>query len=263
MTSAYERIGGYRPYVMEPRTSGSGGETLRGGFLYDQDDVTPEGLRRRVHSVFLAGGAFLTAEAGERARALHKNWAERAAANEFDVLDKLYLFYRTGRWIVGSHTATLMNSPYYHPFLDNRVVREALTLPAEWRHSEEVVFRLIETLAPRLADIPPEGSRWRFDRGIPRRPGELRSWYLRRPVLPRGGSSGFNWRTSFDENYLALLREQLMSGPRDIFDVVDEPGPSNCSAGCPAAGSNRYGTSTPSASCCPEHGGSRRRSSPR
>jgi len=31
----------------------------------------------------------------------------------------------------GPHTATLMNSPYYHPFFDNRVVREFLALPAE------------------------------------------------------------------------------------------------------------------------------------
>ncbi|HEU5156409.1 MAG TPA: asparagine synthase-related protein [Streptosporangiaceae bacterium] len=223
MTSAYERVGGYAPYVMEPRTSGSGGETLRGGFLYDQEDVSPDGLRRRVRSVFLSGEKFLTAAANERARTLHESWTDQAGPDGFDALDKLYLFYRTGRWIVGSHTATLMNSPYYHPFLDNQVVREALMLPAEWRHSEEVVFRLIETLAPRLAAVPPEGKPWRFDRGRPPlRPAGLRAWYRRRPVAARGGSSGFNWRSSFDENFLSLLREQLSSAPRELFDVVDE-----------------------------------------
>jgi hypothetical protein len=222
MTSAYERVNGYVPYAMEARTSGSGGETLRGGFLYDQDDVTPEGLRRRVRSVFLAGERFLTAAANERAHALYKSWTARAESDGFDSLDKLYLFYRTGRWMVGAHTATQMNSPYYHPFLDNRVVREALSLPAEWRHGEEVFFRLIETLAPQLANIPPEGKRWRFDRRRPRRPRELHAWYRRRPMVPQGGSSGFNWRKSFDEDFLDLLREQLVSAPRELFDVVDE-----------------------------------------
>ncbi|MCW2915100.1 MAG: hypothetical protein JWN52_3168 [Actinomycetia bacterium] len=62
-------------------------------------------------------------------------------------VDHLYLRYRTGRWIVGSHTATLMNSPYYQPFFDNRVVREALALPAEWRHSEEPFYHLIRQRA--------------------------------------------------------------------------------------------------------------------
>jgi hypothetical protein len=222
MTSAYEQICGYAPYLMEPRTSGSGGETLRGGFLYDQDDVTPHALRRRVRSVFLAGEKFLTAAANERARALHESWAARAETDGFDVLDKLYLFFRTGRWIVGSHTATLMNSPYYHPFLDNRVVRETLSLPAEWRHSEEVIFRLIETLAPELANIPPEGKRWRFDRRPQSRPRGLYAWHRRRAMVARGGSSGFNWRKSFDESFMGLLREQLMSAPRELFDVVDE-----------------------------------------
>jgi asparagine synthetase B (glutamine-hydrolysing) len=222
MTSAYEQISAYTPYVMEPRTSGSGGETLRGGFLYDQDDVTPQGLQRRVKSLYLAGEKFLTTQANERARTVHADWAERADEDGFDALDKLYLFYRTGRWIVGSHTAVLTNAPFYHPFFDNRAVREALTLPAEWRHSEEVVFRLIETLAPQLAGIPPEGKPWRFDRERPKLPTKLPGWYRRRPVLPTGGSSGFNWRKSFDEDFLALLREQLLSSPRELFDVVDE-----------------------------------------
>jgi hypothetical protein len=35
-------------------------------------------------------------------------------------------------------------------------------------------------------------------------------------------TSGFNWRKSFDENFLDLLREQLVSAPRELFDVVDE-----------------------------------------
>ncbi|WP_344267355.1 asparagine synthase-related protein [Actinomadura napierensis] len=150
MNSAYESVNRYRPFDPVPRTSGSGGETLRGGFLYDQDDVSAGGLRKRVRLIFFAAERLMTGEANARAAEEHRQWAE---GDGFDVLDKLYLYYRTGRWIVGSHTATLMNAPYYHPFFDNRVVREALGLAPEWRRSEYPFYLLIRELAPGLADV--------------------------------------------------------------------------------------------------------------
>jgi hypothetical protein len=223
MTSAYEQVNGWAPYTLEPRVSGSGGETLRGGFLYDQTDLRLRAVRRRVRTIFLSGEVFLTPESNARARADHEKWDARAQENPYGTLDELYLRYRTGRWIVGSHTATLMNTPYHHPFFDNRVVREVLALPAEWRWSEELVFGLIERLAPRLRDIPPEGKRWRFESRRPRRWGERKIWRERDAVRPTAGrTSGFNWRKSYDENFLALLREQVMDGPRELFDLVDE-----------------------------------------
>jgi hypothetical protein len=222
MNSAYERVGGWAPYEMEPRTSGSGGETLRGGFLYDQGDLTPAGIQKRVRTIFYSAESFLTPEANRRAAGALEMWGERARGDGFGALDKLYLFYRTGRWIVGSHSATLMNSPFYHPFFDNRVVREALALPAEWRSSEEVVFRLIETLTPQLRGIPPEGRRWRFETSRPRRLTEYRAWRSRAAMLPVGRTAGFNWRKSYDEEFLAILRDQVMRGPRELFDIVDE-----------------------------------------
>ncbi|MGH3239664.1 MAG: asparagine synthase-related protein, partial [Spirillospora sp.] len=51
MNSAYERVNGYRRYSLVPQTSGSGGETFRGGFLYDQDDISADGLRARVRLI--------------------------------------------------------------------------------------------------------------------------------------------------------------------------------------------------------------------
>ncbi|WP_222868668.1 asparagine synthase-related protein [Actinomadura syzygii] len=222
MTSAYERVNNWAPYNFTPKTSGSGGETLRGGFLYDQKDQSPAGLRKRVESIFKSGSAFLTPEANARAAELHGEWAERTENDGAGVLDLLYLFYRSGRWIVGSHTATLMNGPYYHPFFDNRVVREALALPATWRANEEVVFRLIETLAPEIADVPPEGKRWRFEANSPRRLREWPAWRRRAAVLPVGRTAGFNWRKSYDENFLAILRDQVLSAPPELFDIVDE-----------------------------------------
>ncbi|WP_242908086.1 asparagine synthase-related protein [Actinomadura terrae] len=221
MNSAYESVNRYRPYTLAPRTSGSGGETLRGGFLYDQDDISSDGLQKRVRLIFHAAERFMTSTAKERAAVEHLPWAERARSDGFDVLDKLYLHYRTGRWIVGSHTATLMNSPYYHPFFDNRVVREALALSAEWRRSEYPFYLLIQELAEPLAAIPPEGKRWRFDRGRAPRFFGRRAWQARAPLTARGGTSGFNWRVSFDQSFRELLLEQILDGPEALFDIVD------------------------------------------
>ncbi|WP_067812500.1 asparagine synthase-related protein [Actinomadura kijaniata] len=222
MTSAYERVNGWTPYSLTPRTSGSGGETLRGGFLYDQGDRSPAGIARRVRTIFLSAERFCTPGANDRARAALRPWAERAERDGADVLDRLYLYYRSGRWIVGSHTATLTNGPYYHPFFDNRVVREALALPPGWRASEEVVFRLIETLAPELADIPPEGKRWRFEENRPCGLRDLLAWRRRAALVPRGRTSGFNWRKSYDDAFLKLLRDEVAAAPRELFDIVDE-----------------------------------------
>ncbi|MEV5830760.1 asparagine synthase-related protein [Spirillospora sp. NPDC052242] len=221
MTSAYERVNGWAPYRVVPKTSGSGGETLRGGHLYDQQDLTPEGIRKRVKTIFKSAEAFCTPEANAAADEHLRVWTERAAANGPRALDLLYLFYRSGRWIVGAHTATLMNTPYYHPFFDNRVVREALALPPEWRASEEVVFLLIETLAPKLASVPPEGKRWRFEADGPRRLREWPAWRRRAAVKPKGRTSGFNWRREFDEPFLALLRDHVLDGPSELWDIVN------------------------------------------
>ncbi|MFC4909506.1 asparagine synthase-related protein [Actinomadura gamaensis] len=221
MNSAYESVNRYRPFEVVPKTSGSGGETLRGGFLYDQDDITPDGMRGRVRLIFHAAERIMTPEADERAAADHRPWAERADVDGFDVLDKLYLYFRTGRWIVGSHTATLMNSPYYHPFFDNRVVREAVALSPKWRCSEYPLFHLLETLAPALASIPPEGKRWRFDRDRPPRLIGRRAWKAREALVPEGRTAGFNWRVSYDPAFRDLLQEQIMDGPQELFGIVD------------------------------------------
>lgn len=225
MNSAYEgvRLPGDQSFSLNPSTSGSGGETLRGGFLYDQADTGADALRRRVRSIFLSAEAFVTPEGNARAAAAHAPWDLKAQQDGFDALDQLYLRYRTGRWLTASHTMTLATSAYYHPFLDNRVIREALALPARWRHDEQLVYGLIELLAPQLGGIPPEGKRWRFEASGPRSLLDRRSWRRRAALVPSGGTSGFNWRKSYDDAFLAILRDQVMEGPAELFDIVHEP----------------------------------------
>jgi hypothetical protein len=221
MNSAYEDVNGWAPYDPEPRTSGSGGERLRGGFLTDQRDLGPAGVRKRLETIFLAQRHLLTPDANAIALARHDEWRERFESDGIDVLDKLHMFYRTGRWLAGSHTATLMNWAYYHPFLDNRVVKVALSLPVEWRLTEEPVALAMEALAPALRDIPFDGKRWRFEMDGPRSLWERPGW-RRRATPPVTVSGGFNWRRSFGEGIAEIFREQVLSAPRELFDIVDE-----------------------------------------
>lgn len=224
MASAYESVTRYQPYDPQPRTSGSGGERLRGGFLSDQAETTPEAVTRRLKTIFHAQDHLLLPEANALARTRFEHWRERARGEGMDVLDKLHMFYRTGRWLAGSHTATLMNGPYYHPFLDARVVRQVLTLPVEWRFTEEPVYMAIEALAPRLRDVPIEGRRWRFER---HRPAGVRGWLgwrgwrRRAPLPPSGQGGGFNWRRGYGEEFAAILRDQILVAPPELFELVD------------------------------------------
>ncbi|HEY8480264.1 MAG TPA: asparagine synthase-related protein [Spirillospora sp.] len=220
MNSAYEGVNRWAPFDPEPRSSGSGGERLRGGFLSDQRDLTPEGIRRRLTTIFLAQREFLTEDANAHARRHHDEWAERYERDGIDVLDKLHMFYKTGRWLAGSHTATLMNWAYYHPFLDNRVARAALALPVRWRLSEEPLALVMEMLAPRLRDVPFEGKRWRFESSRPR---SLRDWpgWRRRATPPSTPSGGFNWRKSYGPELADVFREHILSGPPELFSILD------------------------------------------
>ncbi len=217
MTSGYESVNRYQPFALAPATSGSGGETLRGGFLYDQKDVSPEGLANAVRSIFHSADRLLTQDAIEGFRAASAPWE---ACDGFTALDQIYLYYRTGRWIVGSHTATLMNCLFYHPFFDNRVVRAALRLPAQWRRTEEPFYLTIATLAPAIAGIPTEGKRWRFEAHRPRRLGQWPAWHRRAPVMPVGRTAG-STRKFTDPALLDVLTEQILDGPRELFEIID------------------------------------------
>ncbi|TDC92951.1 asparagine synthase-related protein [Actinomadura sp. 7K507] len=220
MNSAYEGVNRWAAYDPEPRSSGSGGERLRGGFLSDQGDLTRDGVHRRLKTIFLAQREFLSDDANAHAESHYNEWVARYERDGVDVLDKLHMFYKTGRWLAGSHTATLMNWAYYHPFLDNRVVRAALALPVEWRLSEEPVALVMRMLAPRLRDVPFDGKRWRFEH---ERARSLREWpgWRRRATPPSTGAAGFNWRKSYGPELAEVFREHILDGPPELFSIAD------------------------------------------
>ncbi|WP_188196530.1 asparagine synthase-related protein [Nonomuraea sp. SYSU D8015] len=223
MTSAYESIVDYRPYSTMPTMSGQSGEILRGGFLYSQGQTTDKAMRRRVDDLFLKNEPLFTDEANEHARELAAPWLRRAGENPWEVLDHLYVTYRVGRWHAAARTGSLRRGDPIQPFLDNRVVTEALSLDQRWRHSEEVVYELTRRLAPGLQKIELEGKPWRFQAGKAESPGR---WWQRKPsmrtpvppVAKRGSS--WNWRTSPGPHLSALLGEFVLERADALASLV-------------------------------------------
>ncbi len=213
MTSAYESIVDYRPYSTMPTMSGQSGEILRGGFLYGQGQTTDRAMRRRVGDFFLKNEPLFTDEANEHARMLAEPWLRRVGENPWEVLDHLYVTYRVGRWHAAARVGSLRRGDPVQPFLDNRVVIEALSLDQRWRHSEEVVHELTSRLAPGLQEVELEGKPWRFRTGQAK---AQRRWWQRKPPVrtsappaPKRGNP-WNWRTSPGPRLSALLGEFVL-----------------------------------------------------
>lgn len=217
MTSAYESIVEYLPYSAKPTMSGQSGEILRGGFLYSQGQTTDKAMRRRVNDFFLKNEALFTEDANTHAKELAAPWLARVGENPWEVLDHMYITYRVGRWHAAARAGSLRRGDPVQPFLDNRVVVEALSLDQRWRHSEEVVYELIRRFAPGLEKIELEGSPWRFaaDGG---KPSGTWSWpWSRTPAPPKAvakpvkkTNASWNWRTSPGPVLSGLLRDYVL-----------------------------------------------------
>ncbi|MBN6058413.1 hypothetical protein JYK22_41215, partial [Nonomuraea sp. RK-328] len=238
MISAYENIPGGTRYDPTPRMSGHGGEVLRGGFLQNQDDPDPKAIRRRVDALFGKNADVLTKEGKEHARAVASPWQERCREDGPGALDHLYLAYRVGRWHAASRASLLRAQNPVPPFLDNLVVRTALSMDPLWRRSEALIHGVIGAFAPQLRDVPVEGRPWRFttEARDPTLADRLRS-HLRLPArkeaAPEPGGSGpagkpWNWRLQPSEELLGLMRAGIVEAhgalkADGLAAIVNEP----------------------------------------
>lgn len=219
MTSAYESIVGYLPYSAKPTMSGQGGETLRAGSLnLLQTDLSDKALLRRIGATFLKDEKLFTAAANEHAREQARPWQERP--DKLEALHHIYLSYRVGRWQASARAGALRRGDSVRPYLDNRVVRAALSLDQRWSLSEEPIYSLILRFAPKLRKIPIEGKPWRFVDG---RAGRWPWSHVPPPHLPAARTGGgWSWRTSPGPALTDVLREQVL-GSLDALEPIVNP----------------------------------------
>ncbi|MEO3800222.1 asparagine synthase-related protein [Nonomuraea sp. B1E8] len=218
MTSAYESIVSYLPYSGKPTMSGQSGETLRAGSLnLLQTDLGDKALQRRITTTFAKDEKLFTAEANEHARELARPWLARP--DRLEALDHIYIWYKVGRWQASARAGSLRRGDPVRPFLDNRVVRAALSLDQGWRLSEEVIYDLILRFAPQLRDVPIEGKPWRFAEGMTKRWPWSRLPAGHMPTAKTGG--GWSWRTSPGPALTDILRTQVLGNLDALTPVVN------------------------------------------
>lgn len=208
MLSAYENITGDAPYSDRPSLGGHNGEILRGGYLSGMEEATPEAVRRRTRSLFLGNRDLFTSAANEHAEELA--WS----SDSLHVPDHLYVRFRVGRWHAAARAAMLRRGTPVQPFLDNRVVAAVLGLDPGARRSERLVYKLIRTFAPALADVPLEGRQWRF-----RSEGRFARWHRRAKLLAAKPAKPWNWRTEPGVE-IAKELESTILGSTGLGEIV-------------------------------------------
>lgn len=219
MLSAHSSVAWPKPFTIAPTLSGAGGEQLRGGFLANQTSADPNAMRRRVRDLFLASEELMTEAANDRARAELAPWMERASRSPMGALDRIYLHYRTGRWSASGRAAAMASRTTFNVLFDNLLNRRALGMSASWRWSEEPFHEAIARLAPPLRNLPLTGKRWRYDVNRPALLGR-RAWELRAPLIVDQAGTGFDWRNQPSPSLLGHLREQILGGPEELFELV-------------------------------------------
>ncbi|RNL83464.1 asparagine synthase-related protein [Halostreptopolyspora alba] len=220
MNSAFENVIAPKSFEVAARLSGSGGEALRGGWLLDQRDLSTEALRAKLRTIALAQSWLMTPEANAAAERLHEEHLRMCEPDLRVGLDRMFLKYRSGRWLPASRQATLIGYCMYHPFLDHRVRWEAMSLSPEWRWSEAVVYRLITHLAPPLSRMPIADRPWRFDHRRVYNPVHRLARRSRPKLRARSKAGGFDWRRTLGPDYVAPMRDRILQTP-ELFQLVD------------------------------------------
>ena len=225
MVSVHNNVGIPAAFCIAPVIAGWGGEQLRGGYLamnFKKADRLPGAsiMRRKVDALFTGSAAFLTAPANERAAADLARWAEHVGPDSARLLDLAYLHFRTGRWVSAFGAAKWATQIPMNPLLDNLVVRDFLGIQPQVRWSEQPFHAVISRLAPQLRDLPLQGTRWHYEAEKPFGPFARRGWSARYALSVVGERAAFDWRFQPSPAIVAMLREQIMDGPPQLFDIV-------------------------------------------
>jgi hypothetical protein len=94
-----------------------------------------------------------------------------------------------------------------------------LTRTVRW--SEQPVHEVISRLAPQLRNVPLQGTRWRYDEQKPLGPFARRGWSSRYALRVSSEPAGFDWRFQPSSSLVGILRDQILNGPSQLFDIVE------------------------------------------
>jgi hypothetical protein len=151
--------------------------------VLDKLPLTRDDAVSRIDFLLSRFDGLLHPELAAAKRQLQDQWIDRrlrTMAGE-DLLHRLHLEYRVGRWgAAGQPTRTLLR-PHYQPLFDPVAVRSALAVGILARATDRLLERLLLRFAPALLEIPLGTTRFTFERSGPR-PGDEEGYRRREPI---------------------------------------------------------------------------------
>jgi hypothetical protein len=209
----------------DPRVvlNGVGGELFRGGYAKQASPRELNSPDAFVQRIWLGARPFIRADVAKAYQAyveeLGKAGPEESGA---EVLDRLYLRYRTGRWIAATRMANAGAYHYFQPLLDSAIIDAVRRVPLVRRVDERLMFELMQRLSPALAELPVVGSRWSFEEP---RSGAAADSAWRSPgsvVVNLTAGNVLDWRRTRGAALDQVFRERLLDSRQSpVFDLVD------------------------------------------
>jgi hypothetical protein len=218
-----------RDVVSGARVGGAGGETLRSGYVKgvaDQLPLSESTALERMRFLLARHDALLRRDLAAAKNAMQTEWAEQRlrAFDAHDLLDRLYLEYRTGRWAAAGHSPRTLFAERYLPLSDPGVVRATLAVGSMTRADDSLFEHLLRRLAPELLNIPLASGRFAFEKAQPR-PGDEEGYRRREPIAAKVDRRNrlTAWKHDIGNPEIASVLFERIFDPaaEDLWSIVD------------------------------------------
>lgn len=225
MVYAYENVSGI-PKEFNPKNimlGGQGGAFIKGGYSKAFKINKNESLETFMIRAFIKHQEFFESDAIER----YKDFVQEKLLNESlrlgkeGILNRFYLTHRGGRWTSCSRPYYTARGYTYSPLFENQLVKHVQMIDTEFGKNDEIIYNILQRIAPDLIDIPFADDRWDFEKHHPYHENVLKQWIERRPVQATSKLSGFNWRKNLLKTSKKQLEEVILGNESSLlFDVV-------------------------------------------
>lgn len=223
MLSAYENvpaIANFNPNVVT--LGGNGGEHLRGGFNRNVNKHNVEGYEQLLFNKLSPFKDYINPDVYKYYHEHLQYWFNQSNEhNPVDLMQKYYIFYRSGKWSSAARLGYTSSNYLYQPFFDQKLNRNILQIPAEKLLNDEIIYNILLRLNPQLVDVPFFADRWKFESKQPI-DGDLKQWKRRAPLLTKQHTkSSFNWRrTTLKDMNEAMYEEIFSTRNRAVLDLI-------------------------------------------
>src|SRR5699024_9072695 len=206
---SYENVGG-ADRVFNPKDmmfGGQGVENLRGGYARKHQFSDKGHVERFMLNAFMKYKDYFMLHEIEQYTQFIKHfiYEESGHLKANDILNHFFLKYRTGRWSSSSRSFYTTVSPAYSPLFENQLVKKAQTLDTIHGANDDILYNLLQRIAPELLEIPFADDRWSFESKHPYHKYALDQWISRKPIQAVSKQSSFNWR----KNVLLTSKKQF------------------------------------------------------